>query len=394
MQVRKVLSLFCFMLMNSLLLFSTCPKSTPNGSLISNLATERGTFKVLAKSARTYILGHHGRYITVVDTESCLSALCLSNQTTLRAIRILTNLKSPLRFTVDFQVKDPAFVDTASITLTDEQLNVLGADYTSQLHNEFAADQYNSTFLKRKNDSPVNFLEPAQKRQNVLLPVASLLLADPVLPMLPVAPLLPVSPPPVPDAPSLPVSPVLDPAVSPVLPAAPLLTVAASPYNDRVIDKILSYNTKKESYLVRFMEPCKTKTTELVVSKFDLMRLRGGYYAIGEYTRLLFTRPKETTPTSLRVSDTVQATPDQGLCGLPPKACNLHAVNFHPKVDKYTMNFSVPGQDSIITRLISTSELLQFPNGKEAIQVYTDLHKPKKLPVAPPPIDHPAGIAV
>jgi hypothetical protein len=108
MQVRKVLSLFCFMLMNSLLLFSTCPKSTPNGSLISNLATERGTFKVLAKSARTYILGHHGRYITVVDTENCLSALCLSNQTTLRAIRILANLKSPLRFTVDFQVKDPA----------------------------------------------------------------------------------------------------------------------------------------------------------------------------------------------------------------------------------------------------------------------------------------------
>ena len=63
--------------------------------------------------------------------------------------------------------------------------------------------------------------------------------------------------------------------------------------------------------------------------------------------------------------------------GCPQKAYNLHAVNFHPKVDKYTMNFSVPGQDSIITELISTSELLQIPNGKEAIQVHTDLHKQK-----------------
>jgi hypothetical protein len=370
--------------MNSLLLFSTCPKSIPNGTLISNLATDRGTFKVLAKSARTYILGHNDRYITVVDTDNSLSALDLSNQTTLRVIRIIANLKSPLRFTVDFQVKDPAFVDAeaASITLTDEQLKVLGADYNSQLHNEFAADQYNSTFLKRKNDSTVNLLEPAHKRQNALLPVALLFLTDPVFPV-PAAPLLPVSP--LPDIPLLPVSPV-------VLPAAPLLPV--SPIKDRVIDTILSYNTKQESYLVRFMEPCKTKTTELVVSKFDLMRLRGGYYAIGEYTRFMFTRPKETTATLLRVSDTAQATPDQGLCGLPPKAYDLHAVDFHPKVDKYTMNFSVPGQDSKITELISTSELLQFPNGKEAIQVYTDLHKPKKLPVAPPPIDHPAGIAV
>ncbi len=47
------------------------------------------------------------------------------------------------------------------------------------------------------------------------------------------------------------------------------------------------------------------------------------------------------TAIPLRVSDTVQATPDQGICGLPPKAFNLHAVNFHPKVDMYTMNFSV-----------------------------------------------------
>ena len=383
MLVRKIVSLFC--LMNSLLLFSTCPKSTPNGSLISNLSTDRGTFKLLAKSARTCILGHNDRYITVVDTDSSLSGLCLSNQTTLKAIRILANLKSPLRFTVDFKVKDPP-VDTVSITLTDAQLNVLGADYTSQLHSEFAADQFNSTFLKRRSE--VNLTEPAQKRHNGSLPVASVL-GDPVLPMSasPVAPLLPVSLFPVPVAPLLPVpdTPLLLPdPVLPVLPVAPLpvadapfvpVTVAASPYNDRVIDTILSYDTKQENYFVRFMEPCKTKTTELVVSKFDLMRLRGGYYAIGEYTRFLYTRPKEATATPpLRVSTT---TPEQGLCGLPPKAYNLHAVKFHPQVDKYTMNFSVPGQDSKITKLISTSELLQIPNGKEVIQVYADLHKQK-----------------
>ncbi len=218
--------------------------------------------------------------------------------------------------------------EATSITLTDEQLKVLGADYNNQLHSEFAADQYNSTFLKRKNNSTVNLLEPVQKRQNALLPVALLFLADPVFPV-PAAPLLPVSP--LPDIPLLPVAPLLP--VSPVLPA------------------------------------------------------------IGEYTRLgfmfKFTRSKEATDTPLRVSDTTQTTPDQGLCGLPTKAYNLHAVDFHPKVNKYTMNFSVPGQDSKITELISTSELLQFPNGKEAIQVYADLHKPKKFPVAPPstPID-------
>jgi hypothetical protein len=56
-----------------------------------------------------------------------------------------------------------------------------------------------------------------------------------------------------------------------------------------------------------------------LVSKFDLMRLRGGYYAIGEYTRFMFTRPKEATATRLHVSDTVQATPDQGFVGYPQK---------------------------------------------------------------------------
>ncbi len=41
--------------------YSSRPKSNPNGSLISNLATDRGTFKLLAKSARTYIIGHDDR---------------------------------------------------------------------------------------------------------------------------------------------------------------------------------------------------------------------------------------------------------------------------------------------------------------------------------------------
>ena len=149
--------------MASHLLFATCPKSTPNGSLLSNLATDRGTFKLLAKSAESYILGHNDQYITVSDTDKSLSALWLSNKTTLRATRILANHKSPLRFTVEFQVTDPLY--TASITLTDEQLKVLGTNYASQLHNEFAAVQFNSTYLKRKNDSTANSLEPVQKRQ-------------------------------------------------------------------------------------------------------------------------------------------------------------------------------------------------------------------------------------
>ena len=158
MLVRKVISLLC--LMTSLLLFATCPKSTPNGSLISKLATDRGIFKLLAKGAGSYILGHDDRYITVVDADGSLSALCLSNKTTLRATRILANHKSPLRYTVEFQVTDP--LCTASITLTDEQLKVLGSDYASQLHNEFVAVQFNSTYLKRKNDSTANSLEPVK----------------------------------------------------------------------------------------------------------------------------------------------------------------------------------------------------------------------------------------
>ena len=271
MLLRKVVSLLC--VMTSLLLFATCPKSTPNGSLLSNLATDSGTFKLLGKRGGTYVLGHANQYITVVDTDDTLSALCLSNQTTLRAIRILANLKSPLRFTVEFQVKDPSFLNTARITLTDEQLKVLGTEYTIQLYNDYntsqlqvVAVQYNSTILKRKNDSTANYLEPAHKRQNAQ-----------EIPLLPVVPLLPV-------------------------------------------------------------------------------------------------------------------TPNQGLCVLSPKAYNLHAMSFHPAIDSYIMNFSMPGQDRKIEGLISTSEILQFPNGKEAIQKYNDLHKPKKLPVAAPPIDHPVAV--
>jgi hypothetical protein len=330
MLVRKVISLLCFM--TSLLLFATCPKSTPNGSLISKLATDRGIFKLLAKSAGSYILGHDDRYITVVDADDSLSALCLSNQTTLRAIRILDNHNSPLRFTVEFQVKDPAFLNTANITLTDEQLKVLGSDYTSQLHNEFVAVQYNSTFLrKRKNDSTANSFEPAQKRQNAqgipLLPVAPFLL--------PVAPLLPVSPPVIPLL-QIPVVPLLP--VSLLVPVAPFLSVAESLIRD---------------------------------------------FTIGEFTRLLFPRPKETTPT---------VTPNQGICVLPPKAYDLHALSFHPAIDSYRMNFSMPGQDRKIEALISTTEILQFPNGKEAIHKYNDLHKPQRPSVVAPSMDHPVAV--
>jgi hypothetical protein len=319
--------------MASHLLFATCPKSTPNGSLISNLATDRGTFKLLAKCAGSYVLGHDDRYITVVDADDSLSALCLSNKTTLRATRILANLKSPLRFTVEFQVTDPLY--TASITLTDEQLNVLGSDYTNQMHNEFVAVQHNSTFLKRKNDSTANSFEPAQKRQNAqgipLLPVAPLLL--------PVAPLLPVSPPVIPLL-QIPVVPLLP--VSLLVPVAPFLSVAESLIRD---------------------------------------------FTIGEFTRLLFPRPKETTPT---------VTPNQGICALPPKAYDLHALSFHPAIDSYRMNFSMPGQDRKIEALISTTEILQFPNGKEAIHKYNDLHKPQRASTVAstvvPPMDHPVAV--
>ncbi len=97
MLVCKVISLLCLMAS----LFATCPKSTPNGSLLSKLATDCGTFKLLGKRGGTYIQGHDDQCITVVDTNDSLSALSLSNQTTLSATRILGKLRSSRTSTVE-----------------------------------------------------------------------------------------------------------------------------------------------------------------------------------------------------------------------------------------------------------------------------------------------------
>ena len=120
--------------MASYLLFATCPKSIPNGALLSKLATDSGTFKLLGKAGGTYILGHEDCYISVVDKDSSLSALHLTNQTTLKATRIVGKFNASRSFTVEFQVNDPSFLNTASVfTLTEEQFKVLGVDYTTQL---------------------------------------------------------------------------------------------------------------------------------------------------------------------------------------------------------------------------------------------------------------------
>ncbi len=94
MLLRTVISLIC--LMASHFLFATCPKTIPNGALLSKLATDSGTFKLLGKTGGTYILGYQDRYISVVDNDNSLSALNLSNLTTLKAIRILGKINASI----------------------------------------------------------------------------------------------------------------------------------------------------------------------------------------------------------------------------------------------------------------------------------------------------------
>ena len=406
--------------MTSLLLFATSPKTTPNGSLLSKLATDCGTFNLLAKGGETYVLGHDDRYITVVDADDSLSALCLSNQTTLRAIRILANLKSPLRFTVEFQVKDPAFLTTASITLTDEQLKVLGTDYASQLHNEFVAVQYNSTFQKRKayadQDSTVNLLEPAPKRQNGQgILAASLLLVDPLLPVIP---LLPVTPDPL-----LPVSLLLPFSTSPIIPVSPLRPV--SPLSTDVFDlRVLSLHNMhadmdRYTYKVSYREPGNTKMMEKKISMHELLECPGGTKAFETYYNgslskkpkndyrklkaLCFNADLSTYTVSYleegKIKKTEKLMTTAQILDLPggPEAIEKYkalyvdptapriicAFNFNSVLDNYTVKIQHPGEAKQIEKLMTTSEILNLPSGPSAIASYKRLsHLASMNPVA------------
>jgi hypothetical protein len=346
--------------MASHLLFATCPKNIPNGSLISKLATESGTFKLLGKTGGTYVLGHEDRYISVVDNDSSLSALHLSNLTTLKATRIVDKFNASRSFTVEFQINDPSILNTASVlhgvfTLTEEQFKVLGVDYTTQLNNNFIASRRDcSTGQKRKicaeEDSTAG-----HKRQNVQ--VTSL--PPPPIPFLCMGISVPFN------------CSVPDPII---------------PINHYRLLKILDYDASQESYTVSFMEPSKTMLTTKILTKANLMKLPGGSFLIGDYTRFLFMQRKVNVPglVASNVSDTVLPTPIQSPCVLPPKAYDLRALSFQANLSTYTMSYRVKGQKHKIEKQVTTQEIMKFPGGPSAIEAYIKLYTPKlKKPPAP-----------
>ena len=356
-----VINLIC--LMASHLLFDTCPKSIPNGTLISKLATDSGTFKLLGKGGGTYILGHEDRYISVVDNDNSLSALQLTNLTTLKATHIVAKFNASRSFTVEFQVNDPSFHNTASVlTLTEEQLKVLGVDYTTQLNNDFIARRDRSTGQKRKVcdvDSTVNSLDRVQKRQNV---------QEVSVPLLP------------PPFFGLGISVPLNCAVP-----EPIV-----PINHYRLLKILDYNASTESYTVSFMEPNKTMFTTEILTKTDLMKLPGGRFLIGDYTRFLFLQRKPNIPATPSPVASNKAMPDTvpttipSPCVFPPKARDLRVLSYQAILDTYTINYRVKSYGKKIEKQATTLEITNFPGGLAAIDNYKKLYEPKlkKLPVS------------
>jgi hypothetical protein len=350
--------------MASHLLFATCPKTIPNGALLSKLATDSGTFKLLGKGGGTYILGHEDRYISVVDTDNSLSALHLSNKTTLKATRIVGKFNASRSFTVEFKVNDPSFefINNVSVfTLTEEQFKVLGVDYTTQLNNDFIARRDCSTGQKRKTcadvDSTANPLDHVQKRQNV----QETSLPLPPLPFLCFGISVPLN------------CDVPDPII---------------PDNHHRQLKILDYNASHESYTVSFMEPNKAKLTTEILTKTDLMKLPGGRYLIGDYTRFLFMQrklnvPVTSSPVANNVPDTVFSTQIQSLCVLPPQVRDLQALSFQANLDTYLISYRVKSTGKKIEKQVTTLEMTNFPGGLAAIENYKKLYEPKhnKLPV-------------
>ena len=310
-----VVSLICFM--SSHLLFATCPKSFPNGALISKLATDSGTFKLLGgKGGGTYILGHEDCYVSVVNIDNSMSALHLTNQTTLKATRIVGKINASRSFTVEFQVNDPSFLNTTSVfTLTEEQFKVLGVDYTTRLNNDFIAHRDCSTVQKRKAcadvDSTANCLDHLQKRQNV----QKTSLPPPPYPFLSFGLSVPFN------------CAVPDPII---------------PINHHRLLKILDYNEHQESYTVTFMEPNKTELTTEILTKTELLKLPGGRYIIGDYTRFLFMQRKLNVPVTPSPDvPPVVPTPIQSLCVLPPEARDLRVLSFQANLDSYMISYRV-----------------------------------------------------
>jgi hypothetical protein len=344
--------------MASHFLFATCPKTIPNGALLSKLATDSGTFKLLGKTGGTYILGYQDRYISVVDNDKTLSALTLSNLTTLKAIRILGKINASRSFTVEFQINDPSFVSV--FTLTEEQFKVLGVDYATQLNNDFIASRRDcSTGQKRKvcadEDSTANSLDHhVQKRQNV---------QDISLPL----------PPP----------PFICLGIS--VPFNCAIPDPIIPINHYRLLKILDYNESQESYTVSFMEPNKTNLTTEILTKTDLMKLPGGRFLIGDYTRFLFMQRKLNVPAtpSPVASKLPTSTPIQSPCVLPSNARDLRALSFQPNLDTYTISYRVKSNGKKIEKQVTTLEITNIPGGLAAIEDYKKLYEPKlkKLPV-------------
>jgi hypothetical protein len=344
--------------MASHLLFDTCPKSIPNGTLISKLATDSGTFKLLGgKAGGTYILGHEDRYISVVDNDNSLSVLHLSNLTTLKATRIVSKFNASRSFTVEFKVNDPSFLTTVSVlTLTEEQFKVLGVDYTTQLNNDFIARRDRSTAQKRKAcadvDSTANSLDRVQKRQNV----------QEISQPLPPPPFF-----------GLGISVPLNCAVS-----DPII-----PINHHRLLKILDYNANQESYTVSFMEPNKTMFTTEILTKTDLLKLPGGRYLIGDYTHFLFMQRKPSVPAAVTPSPVATNVSIQSPSVLPPKARDLRALSFQANLDTYTISYRVKSNGKKTEKQVTTLEMTNFPGGLAAIEDYKKLYAPKlkKLPV-------------
>jgi hypothetical protein len=353
--------------MASHLLFATCPKSFPNGALISKLATDSGTFKLLGKAGGTYILGYEDRYISVVDNDNSLSAVPLSNLTTLKATRIVSKLNASRSFTVEFQVNDPSFHKSV-FTLTEEQFKVLGVDYATQLNNNFIASRRDcSTGQKRKAcadvDSTANSFDQ-QKRQNVQ--ESSLPL--PPLPFLCMGVSVPLN------------CSVPDPTI---------------PINHYRLLKILDYNVSNQSYTVSFMEPNKTNLTTKLLTKTELMMLPGGRYVIGDYTRFLFMQRKPNvpaTPSSVaRNMPDIVSTPIQSLCVFPPKARDFRVLSFQANLDTYTISYRVKSNAKKIEKQATTLEITNFPGGLTAIEEYKKLYEPKpKKPPVPALVQVPA----
>ena len=285
--------------MASYLLFATCPKSIPNGALLSKLATDSGTFKLLGKAGGTYILGHEDCYISVVDKDSSLSALHLTNQTTLKATRIVGKFNASRSFTVEFQVNDPSFLNTASVfTLTEEQFKVLGVDYTTQLNNDFIANRRDcSTGQKRKicadEDSTANSLDHGQKRQNVQeislppppLPFFSFGISVPFNCAVPEMrdytsqrkPNLPVTPSPVPSN-----------MTDTVLPT-PIQSDCPGPcvFPPKARDlRALSFQPNLDTYTISYRVKSNGKKIEKQATTLEITNFPGGLAAIEDYKKL------------------------------------------------------------------------------------------------------------